>query len=122
MKARPMKLTVFLLPLLILAAPAAAQHDAEDETWSWCVADASSPAGKLRYFSDPFEGETGPDIQGAFAEYLKQIYTPRDKASGFAVTCQTDAGLKANVASLAAAKVPKPGVRDVPTGWRFHFE
>ena len=122
MKARPMKLAIALLPLLICTVPAAAQHDPQDETWSWCVADASSPAGRLRYFSDPFEGETSVDIRNAYAEYLAQAYGARDQASGFAVTCTTDAGLKANAASLAAAKTPKPGIKDVTTGWRFHFE
>ena len=117
-----MKFAVCMLPFLVLADPAAAQHHAENETWSWCVAGASSPAGKLRYFSDPFEGETSADIQNAYAEYLAKAYGARDKASGFAVTCQTDEGLEANTTSLAAAKAPKPGVRDVPTGWRFHFE
>jgi len=117
-----MKFAVLLLPLLICAVPAVAQHHAEDETWSWCVADASSPAGKLRYFSDPFEGVTNIDIQNSYAEYLRQAYGTRNRASGFAVTCRNDDGLKASSASLAAAKAPKPGVRDVPTGWRFHFE
>lgn len=113
-----------IVPLLLAAAqPAAVPPAAVDETgWSWCVADAAGPAGQVRYFSDPFEGDADIDIQRAFREYLDQSYTASRKTSGYAVACRSFPDLAAANAELRADSTARTGVTDVMTKWRAHFQ
>jgi hypothetical protein len=121
-----MRIVSIALLLLSAAAPIIAQTPepapAPAESWSWCVTDAIAASGPVRYFSDPFEGGAEGQIDAAFAEYVRNTYAARDGTRDFKPSCHTDDGLPASQASLRAAMAAKPGIRDVATAWRFHFE
>lgn len=110
--------------LFFAAAPAQAPAEPAEpaETWSWCVAEATSPGGAIRYFSDPFEGGADDSIGAVFVEYVRQAYGDRDHIRDVTVSCRTDANLSVSQTNLQAAMKAQPKVRDVPTAWRFHFE
>jgi hypothetical protein len=116
-----MKSAVFLLPMLLSAAAPALAHDHDgNSTFTWCVAEGTDARGKVRYFSEPFEGPTDQWIELSFQQYLEQHFLKKDH--GFVVTCKTSDGLAEARAALNTAKAPAKDVMVIPTGWRDHFE
>ncbi|WP_375288163.1 hypothetical protein [Sphingomonas sp.] len=114
-----MRLTAFAASMLLAAAALAQGHE-EHDTFTWCVAEGTVESGKVRYFSEPFEGPTDQWIELSFQQYLEQHFLKKDH--GFAVSCRTFHGMAETRAELDKAKVPVPGTKDINTGWRDHFE
>jgi hypothetical protein len=117
-----MKLAVLALPILLSTAPALAHGHGggEDETFTWCIAEGSDERGKVRYFSEPFDGPTDQWIELSFQQYLEQHYLK--KSHNFKVTCKTFNGMTETRAELDKAKTPVKDTTDLGTGWRDHFE
>lgn len=115
-----MKVIAFALSMLVSAPVMAQDHDHANDTFTWCIARGTDQRGKVRYFSEPFEGPTDQWIELSFQQYLEQHFLKKDH--GFVVTCQTFHGMAETRAQLDAAKTPVPGTTDVTTGWRDHFE
>lgn len=118
-----MKPAVFATPMLLFAALPSVAHGhgaSESDSFTWCVAEGADAHGKVRYFSEPFEGPTDQWIELSFQQYLEQHFLKKDH--GFVVACKTAEDLAAAQATLKAAKAPARNVMIVPTGWRDHFE
>ena len=107
------------------AAPGAHVHSHDEDingTFSWCVLEEPVKAGKIRYFSDLFEGDAGTYVESAYQEYVGYNYPHKDKVGDFVTTCKTLETHEKAEAALKLAMTPEANARDITTAWKTHFE